>query len=51
MLLLVFSTIVLAVVFGVITVSTNLYVVCCHFVCLMLLFHGRVKLSVVGIFP
>ena len=43
MLLLIFSTIsVLAVVLVVIAVSTNLYVVCCHFICLMLLFHGHV---------
>ena len=51
MLLLVFSTIVFVIVLGVIAVSTHFYVVCCHFICLMLLFHGRVKLSVVGIFP
>ena len=44
MLLLIFSTIiVLAVVLVVIAVSTNLYVVCCHFICLMLLFHGHVS--------
>ena len=44
MLLLIFSTIiVLAVVLVVIAVSTNLYVVCCHFICLMLLFHGLVS--------
>ena len=44
MLLLIFSTIiVLAVVLVVIAVSTNLYVVCCHFIYLMLLFHGHVS--------
>ena len=44
MLLLIFSTIiVLAGVLVVIAVSTNLYVVCCHFICLMLLFHGHVS--------
>ena len=44
MLLLIFSTIiVLAVVLVVIAVSTNLYVVCCHFICPMLLFHGHVS--------
>ena len=44
MLLLIFSTIiVLAVVLVVIAVSTNLYVVFCHFICLMLLFHGHVS--------
>ena len=51
MLLLVFSTIVLVVVLVIIAVSTSLYVDCYHFICLMLLFHGRVKLTVVGIFP
>ena len=43
MLLLVFSTTVLAVVLGIIAVLTYLYVVCCHFICLMLLFHGDVS--------
>ena len=43
MLLLVFSTIVIVIVLGVIVVSTHFYVICCHFICLMLLFHGRLS--------
>ena len=41
MLLLVFSTIVLVVVLVVIAALTHLFVVCCHFICLMLLFNGH----------
>ena len=43
MLLLVFSTTVLAVVLVVIAALTHLFVVCCRFICLMLLFHGYVS--------
>ena len=43
MLLLVFSTIVFVIVLGIIAVSTHFYVFLCHFVCLMLLFHGHVS--------